>query len=264
MLGWAKNNGWIPKISRTIPYRIDRGANTGRTLQVMEPQDAGDLYRLMHRHPTVVIQIGQPTVRLNPWAEPAERNVISLERFVRYKAFFKRLGREGSKIDIPNFLNGFQDWRQSCTCDGERDARCIPLHVFNPNLEWKELHNVEGVRAFEFCHGKAGSRVDYQNREWNPPTALHGQQITVAGATLRSGFHWDVVSPHGDGRLCTSTEIWRFSRGSYCNVYPDAAVRRGQRKGDRARRIYEAQRPDGSLASGTRSKRPDGQRRRPT
>ncbi|MEO7193839.1 MAG: hypothetical protein ABIZ05_03320 [Pseudonocardiaceae bacterium] len=228
----------------------------------MEPQDAGDLYQLTHRSPTVVIQIGQPTVLLNVRAKPAERNTISLERFVRYKTFFRRLGREGAKIDVPHFLNGFHDWRQNRTCDGERDARCIPLHVFSPSREWEDLHNLEGVRIFESIHGRANSRTDYQDRDWNLPSALHGQQITVAGATLRSGFHWDVVSPRNDGRLYTSTEIWRFSRGSYCNVYPDAVVRQGQRKGDCAKLVYEAQRPADTLASGTRSKQPDGQRRR--
>lgn len=229
----------------------------------MEPQDAGELYRLTHRHPTAAIQIGQPTVRLDPQSEPSERNSISLERFIRYKAFFRMLGREGPKIDVANFLSGFQDWQQHCSCDGERDARCIPLHVFCPSREWKDLHDINGVKEFESRHGQASSRVDDKDRNWNlPKKARHGRESAiVAGAILPSGFHWDVVSSRGDGRLCTSTEVWRFRRDSYCNVYPDAAVRQGQRKGIRARLVYEALRPDDTLSSGTRSQRSDGQRR---
>lgn len=214
---WADRKEWKFRFRRTISYRISQGANTGRRLQVMEPQDAGELYRLIHRYPTAVIQIGHPTVRLDPESEPSERNLISLERFVRYKAFFQMLGREGPKIDVENFLSDFQNWLQRCSCDGERDAHCIPLHVFCP-----------------------------------PKKARHGREAAiVAGAILPSGFHWDVVSSRSDGRLCTNTEVWRFRRDSYCNVYPDAAVRQGQRKGIRARLVYEARRPDDTLSSGT-------------
>lgn len=259
---WAEHQGWQCATRRTVSYRVNHGANTGRRLQVMEPRDSGDLYRLMHRNPTAVIQIGQPTVSLDPSNSPSERNSISLERFVRYKAFFRMLGREGPRINVAYFLSGFQDWRQCRACEGERDARCIPLHVFSPSREWKNLHDVKGVKAFESCHGEASRRVDDKDRDWKPPNALHGQEVAIiAGARLRSGFHWDVVSSRGDGRLCTSTEIWRFSRGSYCNVYPDAAVRRGQHQGGRARRVYEARRPDDMLTQGTRSQHASGQRR---
>ncbi len=254
---WAEHKGWICKTRRTVLYRIDRGANTGRRLQIMEAQDAGELYKLIHRHPTAVIQIGQPTIRLDPSAIPSERNSISLERFVRYKAFFRMLGRAGSEINVEHFLAGFQDWQLRCACGGERDARCIPLHVFSPSREWRDLHDVDGVKAFECRHGQASSRVDDKDRDWNPPKARHGREAAiVAGTTLSSGFHWDVVSPRGDGRLCTSTETWRFSRESYCNVYPDAAVRKGQRRGgSSARLVYQAQRPDDTLTNATRSQR---------
>lgn len=260
---WATHEKWEFRFRRTISYRISQGANTGRRLQVMEPQDAGELYRLTHRHPTAVIQIGSPTVLLDPASEPSERNLISLERFVRYKAFFRMLGREGPQIDVANFLGDFQNWRQRHSCNGERDARCIPLHVFCPSCEWKDLHDIDGVKRFESSHGQANARIDERDRNWNPPKkARHGRESAiVAGIALPSGFHWDVVSPRGAGRLCTSTEVWKFTRGSYCNVYPDAAVRQGQRKGSRARLVYEARRPDDTLASGTRSQRPEGQRR---
>lgn len=260
---WAKLERWRPVTRRTMPYSLNRGKNTGRRLQVMEPRDARDLYKLSHRNPTAVVQIGQPIVRLDPSALPSERNSISLERFVRYKTFFRMLGREGggAGIDVDRFLSGFHDWRQHCTCDGERDARCIPLHVFSPSREWKMLHNPSGVKEFESCHGRASSRVDEEKRGWSP--GWHGREVIhVAGAALQSGFHWDVESIDGASSLCTSTEVWRFSRREYyCNVYPDATVRKGQRRGLRAKLIYEAPRPDVALVSGTRPQRTQGQRR---
>ncbi len=200
---------------------------------------------------------------MSPWEDVAPvRNSISLERFVRYKAFFKVLGRERSGLDVAHFLSKFQDWQQGCACDGERDARCLPLHVFSPSHEWQDLHVEGGVTEFEARHGRASSRVDEKRRDWRPPNALHGQEVlVVAGTALRSGFHWDVTSPRTEGRLYTNTEIWRFRRGAYCNVYPDAAVRQGQRNGIRAERVYEARRPDDTLARSQRSNKATKQRR---
>jgi len=240
----AQSLGWRCVTNRTIAIRLAQSKNSGRTLHLLQPQDAGDLYRVAHRHPTVVVQIGPAEVRLDPSAPPSARNTISLARFVRYKAFFQPLGRPKVGLDVGGFLHDFDVWRSVGACDGERDARCIPLHVFSPSREWADLHDAAGVKLFEERHGRPNSRRDNELREWNSPNALHGlEAMTIAGTRLRSGFHWDVVSSDGAGRLCTSTEVWGFTRGSYCNVYPDAAVRQGQRRGRRAKRVYAAERP---------------------
>ncbi len=261
---WAEHNKWQPtKTRRTITHQINIGSNTGRRPQVMKPHDADDLYRAIHRLPTAVIQIGQPTVLLNPQGEPSDRNLISLERFVRYKAFFRMLGRAETGMDTESLLGGFQNWRQHCACDGERDARCIPLHIFSPHREWENLHEAWGVKSFESHHGKAGSRVDDKDRSWKPSKKSRSDRETViiAGTALDPTFHWDVNSPDSGGRLCTSTQVWRFRADSYCNVYPNATVRPGQSQGISAKLVYEAPRPGDTPTSGTRSQHSDVPRR---
>lgn len=245
---WVEQQGWECRTRRAVRFRIQNGGNTGRLMQVMEPHDADDLYRAIHRRPTAVVQVGGPAVRLDPSAAPSGRNSASLARFIRYKAFFRQLGRVSEGFDPVDLLHGFREWITDSACDGERDARCIPLHSFSPSREWDGLDNSDGISKFEARHGRPASRKDDQGRVWKSPNALHGRDsVVVAGVALRAGFHWDVVSPQSSGRLCTSSEVWGFTPDAYCNVYPDGVVRQGQRRGKRARRVYVAARPDDTL-----------------
>lgn len=253
---YAESLNWKFITNRTAISRLTQGENSGRTISLLQPQDADDLYRMSHRHPTAAIQIGSANVRLDPSKAPSARNTVSLKTYVQYKAFFHPLGRAQAEFDASAFLRPFDEWRCTTACDGERDPRCIPLHVFSPDREWLNLHEMAGIRAFEERHGKPISRRDDKDRDWNSPNALHGREaVVIAGTQLRSGFHWDVVSPRGANRLCTSTEVWGFTRGAYCNIYPDGTVRQGQRRGTRAKQVYKAERPDTTTTGATGSTR---------
>jgi hypothetical protein len=241
---WSTRRGWGFIARRTRPFRVSHGSNTGRPMQVMEPFDAEDLYRAMHRRATIVVQIGRPVVMLDPSARISPRNTVSLERFVRYKGLLCRLGRVDSTFDPAKMLDELNDRVDAQSCSGERDARCIPLHVFSPSRDWITLDESDGVVEFEKMHGRPANRKDDCGRHWHVANALHGKvDLAVCGFQLRTGFHWDVESVGGDSRLCTTTEVWKFTRRSYCNVYPDAAVRAGQRKGSTAKRVFQAARP---------------------
>lgn len=260
---WVERQQWECRTRRAVPVRLTRSSESGRSMDVLEPRDADELYRALHRRPTAVVQVGSPKVRLDPSAPPSARHSVSLGRFVRYKSYFCQLGRVGAEFQAGGVLDGFSEWLQQCACDGERDARCIPLHAFSPNKEWERLHVAEEVTRFEARHGGATSRTDENERQWRTPNAPHGREsLVVAGASLRTGFHWDVVSPGKSGRLCTSAEVWAFKPGAYCNVYPDAGVRRGQRRGKCAERVFEAERPDKQLKQSKRAPRSSNSRHR--
>lgn len=232
-----ERDGWECRTRRT--YAAKTVAR--RSVYLLQPYDAHDLYQSVHRRTVAVLQMAPTRVLLDPMGLPYPRNTINLERFVRYKAFF---GYLNVRVSIDEGVAQFAQWTARRTCSGERDARCLPLHVISPSHDWSYLDQEEGVRAFEACHGTPTNRVDEDQRRWNAPNACHGREaLSVAGADLRSGFHWDVVSPRSAGRLCTSHEVWKFSRGAYINVYPDGAAREGQRAALSAKRVYLASRP---------------------
>ncbi|MFD5093753.1 hypothetical protein ACFWMR_24355 [Amycolatopsis thailandensis] len=260
---WAERQDWLVRTRRTVDTRVLEGENSGRILELIEPLDANDLYQVIHRHPTAVIQIGDPAIRLNPSAAVTMRNTKKLQRFVRYKAFWLPLGRVDSNFDPKVFLEGFSSWMNSTDCAGERDARCMPLHVISPNHDWSDLHIDTGITEFEKVHGRATKRTDEDGRQWNTPNALHGREkTTVAGVDLRAGFHWDVVSSNDASSLHTSSEVWKFARNSYCNVYPDASVRRGQSAGKSAKLVWQAERPATTQKSGSKNRTAKRPRRR--
>ncbi|MGK3201055.1 hypothetical protein [Amycolatopsis sp. MEPSY49] len=252
---WAERQDWLIRTRRTVDTRVLEGENSGRLLEMVEPLDANDLYHLMHRHPTAVIQIGNPAIRLNPSAPVTMRNAKKLQMFVRYKAFWSPLGRVDSSFNPEILLEEFSSWITSTDCTGERDARCMPLHVVSPDRDWSNLHVAAGITEFEKIHGRATKRTDEDGRHWRTPNALHGREVaTVAGMDLRAGFHWDVVSTNGASSLHTSSEVWKFARDSYCNVYPDASIRRGQSAGKSAKLVWQAERPANTQKGGGKNR----------
>lgn len=240
----AENLGWTVVTRRSVSYRARDGDNGGRPFEVLEPWDAHDLYRFLHRRPTAVVQIGDPVVCMNPQDAPSDKNTWTLERFTRYKSYFARLGRSRTEAELSAILRSFVEWIADCSCEGERDSRILPLHAFSPTRDWALLNDQKGAAAFEDVHGGPTSRADDLGRAWKAASDLHGQdELVISGTRLRAGFHWDVKTDHREGRLFTSAEVWKFTSNSYCNVYPDASVRQGQRSGLRAKRVFAAQRP---------------------
>lgn len=241
---WVQNQGWPEAtVKRTVGWQV----GPGRPMQVLKGRDAHELYQLIHRRPTAVVQIGEPRVLLKPREDPSEYNVVSLTRFIRYKALLCPMGRVRDRFDPAALMAGFDTWMQARACDdGDRDARSLPLHVMSPDREWDNLDGAAGVREFERRHGRAMTRVDHEGRRWQSPNALHGREtLIVAGVTLRTGFHWDVVSDRGSGSMSTCTEVWGFTPGAYCNVYPDGAVRMGSRNGKPAKKVFPDPRKGG-------------------
>ena len=61
----------------------------GRPYDLVEPQDAAQVYSAAHRKNVLVLATGSCFVRKDPSVNPSRhRDLISLEGFIRYKTFF--------------------------------------------------------------------------------------------------------------------------------------------------------------------------------
>lgn len=244
---------------RTVRQRVTESrarGEGGRPYRLLEPQDAFQLYRAMHRKPVAVFQLAQTKVLIDPEAGPTERNVMSLERFVRYKCFFTRATVE---VDWRASVSEAEAWAAGCACEGEHDARCLPLHTFAPSRDWPNL-GTDQV-DFERRHGKSGVRADERRRRWEKDKSAHGNDIDiVAGYTMQRGFHWDVEVERNISRIWNAKEVWSVTAGGHINVYPDASVRGGHL----SKLVYESPRPAPELTAGpqTTKKKPKGRGRR--
>jgi hypothetical protein len=184
-------------------------------------------------------------VLLNPESGPFDANSVSLESFVRYKCDFLNVKPEhkiAAALDELGKQLGLQ-W-----CNGERDARCLPLHTFAPKKDWANLESDEGVKLFERSHGPATQRIDAAERQWQVATAMHGgESAYVGGVSIRSGFHWDVQGVGDGSNLYNSAEVWRLGKGNYLNISPNAHIRQGAR-GRTGIKVFAAKRPDIEVA----------------
>jgi hypothetical protein len=122
-----------------------------------------------------------------------------------------------------SWLESFGAWLNAIGCEGERDPRCLPLHVFK--TQGHDLNLPAGRAAFDSAHGSGAERSDGDRRKWSlTPHDYHGQEtLSVAGRELRQGFHWDVEPGRNTTTIVTTKEVWKVDR--YVNVYPDAHVR---------------------------------------
>lgn len=194
---------------------------SGRTRAILSPDDATHLYARLHRSRVCVLLAGHVWVATHPDFESACRNdlFVRVQSFCRYKGIVLRLNDQTTD-SWPGFLDS---WSNSVACEGERDPRCLPLHVFKSSQ--CELDSVEGRAAFDSKHGSGAQRSDDGARRWRlTPHSFHGtDQLQVAGCQLRAGCHWDVEPGGRSTTIVTTREIWRVDR--YVNVYPDACVR---------------------------------------
>lgn len=228
-------------------FRARRGSVVGehwqRPVQFLEPTDAREIYRLVHRWRTLVLSFTRVYVRRNPSRQPAERRAaLELATYVEHKAGFELIR---SQATLQAAIRDFKDSAGGVSCAGENDPRCLPLHVFSVDRDWSVLSEQHGRNAFEELHGPARSRVDSDSKRWARADrgAYHGRdKLTVAGFELPAGMHWDVTSERGRTQITTANEIWTLPRGArgYVNVYPDAYVRPGTRSA--ARRTWPANR----------------------
>lgn len=145
---------------------------------------------------------------------------VSLRELCRHKALFSRL-----RWDRPagGWPGRFERWLAEEGCDGVDDPRCLPLYVFEEQGWSKPLLTATGRSHFDGRFGGGQSRNDRRRRLWKrgPP---HGRTcLTVAGAVLPTGFHWDVNAPRNPVELWTMKGGWTID--NYLNVSPDANVR---------------------------------------
>ena len=151
---------------------------------------------------------------------PVLPTTIGLATFVRYKSLAARLPREPAEVS--NQLEAYEAWCELVECEGGRDPRCLPFHIFKSGNS--DLDTPERRRHFDDIHGTGARRQDDNELAWDlKPGGFHGRDILhVAGRELPPGFHWD-VSVDRARTITTPTEQWRVSK--YVNVAPDANVR---------------------------------------
>ena len=200
---------------------------------VLNPQQATQLYAGLHRRHVGVIQLLKTYVPITPNPKGRSRDYLSLSQFVRYKAFY-------SAIDPRNFsarqaevaMSAMENWISATDhCTGESDARCLPLYVFSADYTRYAMDTDSGRQQFNTIHGPQGSRVDKSGFRWTRARDMHGGQVLhVAGRPLIKGFHWDVghaTRTRGAKTVSNTVSIWKVLPRGHVNIYPDSFIRKG-------------------------------------
>jgi hypothetical protein len=218
-----------------------QGNGWGRYAELLQPRDAIAVYRRLHQEPVLVLAFDEVWVRRNPERNPPTRRAaIPLSRFVQYKASYGRVHRES---DINRHVATYWRWVAAVACDGDDDARVLPLPAFSTYEDWPQLDSVVERQAFKNRYGPARERSDAEGRRWRKPYAggMHGwdQSVRIAGRLLSRGLHWDVDLPRGRAKLYTPNEIWEIGAGAYVNVSPASNVR--LTRDSNARRLWPRQ-----------------------
>lgn len=211
----------------------------GRVVTCLSGEDAFNLYRHLHLRRVAVFVLDDGVVLNDPDRRPDEDGVVPLRRFVRYKAYFAR-------IDVGNVahhLEAFLRWSAVPGCGSERDARVLPLHLFDHETDWADLDTPEGIRRFEMMRGRSSQRHDCRGLPWRVDLARHGgrEREQVAGLELSRGLHWDVENGAVKSRIPTPLGAYEMRPRAHVNVAPNGSVRAGA--GVRHRRIRSQ--PDG-------------------
>ncbi len=232
----AQERGIVILTRRTKRHIIEGGPDAQKRFELLEPRDAGDLYRAMHRRHILVFALGACFVRSDPSESPTrQRHARRLEDYVRYKATY---GLARGPSDPATILATFISRQVAGGCSDSRDPRVLPLHVFDNSRVWKDLDDDAGASKFASTYGGNVRRIDANGRTWTASPVGHGQDsLIVSGFALPQGFHWDVQRGKATERLTTCHEVWKLKASGYANVYPDAYVRVGKNCG---RRVWPA------------------------
>lgn len=222
----AEARGWRTRTYRTQKHSSTRPAENGRSMFLLGGWDAADIYSALHRGEVAVLQMGK-TARVlpHPRQEPSRDRTVTLEDFVRHKAFFATVNSRGP---FQGTFDHFQTSLERVECDGERDPRCLPMHVFAPAHDHHACPLTE-ASSVKKAYGPPNALKDPHGRPWARPKGRHGgEAMRIRGADIPAGFHWDVGSVRNESELTTTVEIWRLPSGSYVNIAPNAVVRKGQ------------------------------------
>lgn len=217
----AEKAGYRIKVLRCRKVLVTGGS--GRKMNVLAPDDAAELYRMVHFGPVLVAALASVRISIDPSREPPNRRETrSLETFVRYKAIY---GLVRSDPDPPSLLVLFEAWRKEIGCAGPSDPRVLPLHVFDAGSEDLDLASEAGADRFRRTFGVPARRVDGCRRIWERGVPHGRDDLQVAGHVLPAGMHWDVSAKRKAFNIANAREVWRVARGGYVNVYPDAGLR---------------------------------------
>lgn len=211
------------------------------TRNILPSTDATHIYRRLHRAKVAILAFTNAHVCLIPVPDyaPVHGDIITLYKFCLYKCFYESASssKKWSVQDAQEFSERFESSCSTVKSEGERDPRCLPLHVFKAR-GGMNLFDVADRRTFDAEYGAAPSRTDAEGRIWDlDPQRFHGREVLhVAGAELRAGYHWDVEPGRGFCFVTTTSEVWKVER--YVNVGPDAHIRG---EPPHARRVYPRQ-----------------------
>lgn len=241
--------GWVVRNIR--PKSLGSLPGSGaRPAVVLEPTDAHAIYIEAHRSFVAVVQIAAASVLKNPRSRVTPRNTMTLERFVRYKAYFIVASPEHL---IDGIVMVADKWVKAVGCSGDNDPRCLPLHVFSPERDWVGLES--STVEFDKHHGKANRRKDSELRRWPTDPSNHGQQIdVVAGHRMQRGFHWDTQALRNETFIYNAQEVWAIGKRGHLNIYPDSNARPGKN----SRITFRAQRPSEVLEEAGPTGKPTG------
>lgn len=216
------DRGWGYQPREVILTTCTEGPSRGRKLPLLDSAVAAGLYNRIHEARVAVVVAGtDPMVPLHPLKQFAanSRRYVQLHRYVRYKSFWVRVPL--SDPDNKSWVGSFESWQTTVGCDGDRDPRCLPFHVFYG--DGRGLDELAGRTAFDTRHGGGASRIDDRSAEWklNPHDFHGGGPLHIAGFPLRVGCHWDVTATNYT--ISTPRGAWRVD--GHVNVHPNAHVR---------------------------------------
>ena len=227
---------------RSSLERVLGGDEKDRPYRALSPRDARDIYRDAHVRRCLILTTHRCHVKADASHSPSTlREMLKLEEFLAYKADFALIR---SAADAKQAVADFRAWPTTGSCLDHHDPRVLPLHVFDPETAWLNLHSAEERVAFDRRYQrKAGIRRDGSARAWQQPNGLHGtagaerSTLAVADHVLNPGYHWDVQRGRGKARLVSECEVWLLEReNAYLNVYPNAYIRGERQYG--ARRVW--------------------------
>ncbi len=235
----AETIGCGVRVIRTKSLLVVGGS--GRSMNVLDPIDASNLYRDLHRSPTLVVALASALISLDPSRKPpSQRYTRPLEEFVAYKATYGMVRGEG---DADAVFGEFVRWRKEQRCRDASDPRALPLHVFQlgSNGGDLDLSDEGGTRRFRRAFGEAQRRKDDAGRVWQAGVPHGLDVLQVAGRDLPAGTHWDVSSKRKSWRITNAREVWKIEGRAYVNAYPDEHLRQPRaRYQGQARKIWSA------------------------
>ena len=152
-----------------------------------------------------------PTCRCapGPTRTSAPRISSASARFCMYKAFAMNLNSN----QAADWADLFDDWMSAARCEGPRDPRVLPFHIFRPQRTSGEpvaLDQPEERQLFRSRHYRNAAWVDADDRRWAPAEAhaRHGREPQIVGNTpLPLGFHWDVKKDNAT-KIFTPDAVW--------------------------------------------------------